>query len=192
MSYNGRLLKIEEWKPDPSAVPGGEELEALAEILHATVHAGASVSFILPFSLEEAREFWLTRVLPSVVTGGRCVLLARSGSAITGTVQLDLAMPPNQQHRAEIAKLLVHPHARRRGIGRALMEAAEDVARSAGRTLLTLDTRTGDSAEPLYRSMGYLTAGIIPNYARDSASPTLHATTFMYKELSKPLDAGRD
>src|SRR5262249_48597945 len=143
------LLKIEEWRPDPATVADSEELVALADILHATVHAGASVSFILPFTIGDARDFWLNRVLPDVVAGGRRVLLARTDGRIVGTVQLDLAMPPNQQHRAEVAKLLVHPDARRRGIGRALMQELEALARAQGRALLTLDTRTGDSAEPL-------------------------------------------
>jgi len=183
LGYNDGLLRIEEWRPDPASAAHTEDLQALAEILHATVHAGASVSFILPFTIEAARNYWVERILPSIVAGGRRVLLARSDGFITGAVQLDLAMPPNQQHRAEVAKLLVHPNARRRGIGRALMDAVEAVARSEGRTLLTLDTRTGDAAEPLYRSMGYVTAGIIPNYARATDSPELHATTFMYKFL---------
>jgi ribosomal protein S18 acetylase RimI-like enzyme len=178
------MLRIDEWRPNPTVPTYREELDVLAEILHATVHAGASVSFILPFSIEDAREFWLNRVLPAVLTRGRRVLLARSDGSICGTVQLDLALPPNQRHRAEIAKLLVHPNARRQGIGRALMEAAEAIARAEGRTLITLDTRTGDSAEPLYQSLGYLTAGVIPNYARDPISPDLQPTTFMYKPLS--------
>src|SRR5262249_7993567 len=157
-----------------------EELEALANILYATVHAGASVSFILPFTIADARDFWLIRVLPAVIAGSRRVLLARTDGRTVGTVQLDLAMPPNQQHRAEVAKLLVHPDARRRGIGRALMQELEALARAQGRALLTLDTRTGDSAEPLYRSMGFLLAGVIPDYARGPGSPQLEPTSFMY------------
>ena len=184
LGYTGRMLRIDQWRPNPTTAAYLEELNALAEILHATVHGGASVSFILPFTVDDARTFWLNRVLPAVLTGGRRVLLARSEGSLCGTVQLDLALPPNQQHRAEIAKLLVHPNARRRGIGRALMEAVEDIARTEGRTLLTLDTRTGDSAEPLYQSLGYLTAGVIPNYARDPISPDLQPTTFMYKSLA--------
>ena len=160
-----------------------DELEMLAGILHATVRAGASVSFVMPFSMEDARAFWRDKVLPAVVAGSRRVILARIEGRIVGTVQLDLATPPNQKHRAEVAKLLVHPAVRRRGIARALMTAAESVARSEGRTLLTLDTRTGDMAEPLYLSMGYIVAGTIPRYARGPHSPELEGTTFMYKEL---------
>lgn len=83
---------------------------------------------------------------------------------------LDLDTPPNQQHRAEIGKLLVHPDARWQGIARALMLIAEDAARREGRTLLTLDTRTGDAAEPLYLSLGYVVVQRIPGFAR---GPTL-------------------
>jgi ribosomal protein S18 acetylase RimI-like enzyme len=101
-----------------------------------------------------------------------------------GTVQLDLATPPNQRHRAEVLKLLVHPSARGLGIARALMVALEAVAREEARSLLTLDTWTGSAAEQLYRSLGYLVVGIIPRYARGSVTPELEAATFMYKELA--------
>jgi GNAT superfamily N-acetyltransferase len=160
-----------------------EELRMLAGILHAAVHAGASVSFILPFSQDEARAFWQDKVLPVVAGGTRRVLVARDDGEIVGTVQLSLDVPPNQRHRAEVSKLLVHPKARRRGIARALMIALEQVALSEGRTLLTLDTRTGDLAEPLYRSMGYVLAGIIPRYARGPMLPDLEGTSILYKEL---------
>ncbi|MGH9313393.1 MAG: GNAT family N-acetyltransferase [Vicinamibacterales bacterium] len=156
----------------------------LGEVLHAVVHTGAGVSFIVPFSLDDARAFWLDKVLPVVRARTRRVVIARWGARIVGTVQLDLAVPPNQQHRAEVAKLLVHPAARRRGVARALMMALEAIARSEGRTLLTLDTWTGGSAEPLYRSLGYISAGVIPRYARGSLTPDLEATTIMYKELA--------
>ena len=95
------------------------DLDALAEVLHAAVHDGASVSFVLPFSVEEARGFWRERVLPAVESGGRRMWVARLEGRLVGTVQLILDTPPNQRHRAEIAKLLVHPVARRRGVGRA-------------------------------------------------------------------------
>jgi GNAT superfamily N-acetyltransferase len=94
-------------------------------------------------------------------------------------------MPPNQQHRAAVAKLLVHPDARRRGIAKALMIALEEIARFEGRTLLTLDTVTGAGAELLYSSLGYTTSGVIPGYARRALTPELESTTIMYKELEK-------
>jgi hypothetical protein len=179
-------IQIEEWRPHlPGAASVDRDVHMLSEVLHAVVHEGAGVSFILPFSLEDARAFWVEKVLPSVGAGTRRVLVARTGTEIVGTVQLDLAVPPNQQHRAEVLKLLVHPAARRRGVARALMIELEAVARSESRTLLTLDTWTGSVAETLYRSLGYITVGMIPRYARGSVTPELDAATFMYKELSQ-------
>ena len=159
-----------------------EDVAMLGEVLHAVVHDGAGVSFVVPFSVEEAQAFWRERVLPGVRAGTRRVLVARSARRIVGTVQLDLAMPPNQQHRAEVAKMLVHPAARRQGIARDLMVRLEGLARAEGRTLLTLDTAS-DAAERLYRSLGFTVVGVIPRYARASLTPELEATTIMYKEL---------
>jgi ribosomal protein S18 acetylase RimI-like enzyme len=180
--------RIEEWRPDlPGAGNLDREIGMLGGILHAVVHDGAGVSFVVPFSPEEARGFWLDKVLPGVRARTRRVLLARRGERIVGTVQLDLSVPPNQRHRTEVLKLLVHPDARRRGIARALMIAVEEVAREEGRTLLTLDTWTGSAAEDLYRSLGYVTVGVIPRYARGSLTPELESATFMYKELGTTL-----
>ena len=174
-------IRIERWCPDTPNLAA--DLEMLAEVLHACVHAGASVSFVLPFSIDDARAFWHNQVLSAVRTGGCCVLVARCAERIVGTVQLDLDTPPNQSHRAEVRKLLVHPQARRRGIARRLMNELEDYARAARRSLLTLDTTTGGFAEPLYLSVGYVRAGAIPRYARRADSPELEGTTLMYKEL---------
>jgi hypothetical protein len=178
-------VQIEEWRPDPAGAASlAHDIDMLGEVLHAVVHDGAGVSFVVPFSLEEARAFWQDKVLAGVRGGTRRVVVARESGRIVGTVQLDLAVPPNQQHRAEVAKLLVHPTARRKGVARALMLALEGLARSEGRTLLTLDTWTGGAAEPLYLSLGYIPAGVIPRYARGSVTPELEATTIMYKELA--------
>jgi ribosomal protein S18 acetylase RimI-like enzyme len=177
-------VQIEEWRPDDAG--GGalaHDVDMLAAVLHAVVHLGAGVSFIVPFSIEDGRTFWMAQVLPGVRAGTRRVLVARAGDRIVGTVQLDLAVPPNQRHRAEVLKLLVHPDARRRGVARALMIEVEQVARAAGRTLLTLDTWTGGHAEALYRSLGYTEVGVIPRYARGSTTTELEPATFMYKEL---------
>ena len=165
------------------SAPTSEDLDQLAEVLHAAVHAGASVSFVLPFSIEEARAFWVSKLSSPK---RRCLVArnaARNDGSIVGTVILDLDTTPNQQHRADVAKLLVHPDARRQGIARALMLALEVAARAEGRTLLTLDTRTGDSGEPLYLSLGYTVVGIIPRHARAPDSTGLESTTLMYKEL---------
>lgn len=161
-------FSIGEW--EPLGAVADAELEMLAELLHACVHGGASVNFVLPFPLEEARAFWRDSVLPEIHKGRRRVLVARWGARIVGTVQVAFAVQPNQRHRADLMKLLVHPEARRSGIGRALMAAAEELARAEGRTLLTLDTRTGDAGEPLYVSMGYVVVGVIPRYSRAAHS----------------------
>lgn len=155
----------------------------LAGLLHACVLGGASVSFVLPFPLAEAEAFWRRKVLPAMHEGGRVLLAALVDGHVAGTVQLGLDMPPNQPHRAEVSKLLVHPAHRRRGLARALMTALEARARAEGRRLITLDTRTGDAAEPLYAALGYEVAGIIPDYCRDTVSDRLDPTTIMFRRL---------
>ena len=175
--------RIEDWRPDAAAASLEADLDMLAEILHAVVHDGAGVSFVVPFSMDEARAFWREGVLPGVRAGTRRVVVARLGPRIVATVQLELAVPPNQRHRAEVLKLLVHPDARRRGVARSVMAALEAIARAEGRTLLTLDTWTGSHAEALYRSLGYVTVGVIPRFARGSTTPALEPATIMYKEI---------
>ena len=169
----------------PEELPGN--VGALGELLHACVHDGASVGYVLPFAPQQAEAFWRDKVLPPVATGTRVLWVARidgqSGGRIAGTVQLDLDTPPNQPHRAEVRKLLVHPAFRRRGISRLLMAALERRAAGLGRSLLTLDTRTGDVAEPLYASIGYRVVGVIPGYCRDPFADHLDPTTIMYKAL---------
>ena len=183
-------IRVEEWHVDDSRPAASDaEIDMLAEILREVVYAGASVSFFTPFSIEQARSFWIDKVLPDVCAGKRRVLVARTGGRdsdderIVGTVQLELDMPPNQQHRAAVAKLLVHPAARRRGVARRLMTALEETAKAERRTLLTLDTVSGSAAEELYRSLGYITSGVIPGYARGALTPALESTTVMYKKL---------
>jgi ribosomal protein S18 acetylase RimI-like enzyme len=156
----------------------------LAELLCACVNSGASVSYMPPLPMHVARALWRDTAA-EVESGGRLLLGAWAEGELVGTVTLDLATPPNQPHRAEVQKLLVHPRARRRGIARALMMRAEEVARSAGRTLLTLDTRAGDAAERLYRKLGWTEAGRIPGYALN-ASGTPCDTILFWKGLSRP------
>lgn len=178
-------IQISEWRPEHLEDALVErDVTLLAEVLQAVVYGGAGVSFFVPFSLDEAREFWTANVLAGVRAGTRRVLVARQGERIVGTVQINLAVPPNQQHRADVAKLLVHPDARRQGIARSLMLAIEQVAREEGRKLLTLDTVSRSSAESLYLQLGYVAAGVIPRYARGSLAPDLEDTTVMYKELA--------
>jgi GNAT superfamily N-acetyltransferase len=162
------------------------EIEAalpdLIEILHASVHAGASIGFVLPFPLAESEAFWRS-LLPAFTAGDRLLFLARLDGRIVGTAQLILAGMPNGRHRAEIAKVMVHPSARRRGLARALMLAAEAAARAHARRLLLLDTTTGRDAERLYTALGYATIGVIPAYAADPDG-SIHPTTIMAKDLA--------
>jgi ribosomal protein S18 acetylase RimI-like enzyme len=165
------------------AEAAAQDQEALTDVLHACVHDGASVNFVLPFAPDDARAFW-RRVLGMLAAGTRRLLVARRDGRTIGTVQLDMATPPNQPHRAEVTKLLVHPAARRQGIARALMLAIEEVARRERRSLLTLDTRTGDNAEPLYCDLGFTPIGVVPGYSIAPEGGRLDATTFMYKALA--------
>jgi GNAT superfamily N-acetyltransferase len=174
-------FQIERWQPDAKQLDG--DVALLGRLLHDCVHAGAAVSFILPFSHDDAVAFWRDRVFPTVHAGTCRVLLARRDGDIVGTVQLDLATPPNQPHRGEIKKLLVHPSARRAGIARALMLAIEDQARDAQRTLLTLDTAS-IAAERLYAALGYVRVGVIPRFSIRPDLSELEGTTVMYKELA--------
>lgn len=158
-------------------------IPALGRLLHDCVAAGASINFVQPFAVAEAEAFWRTRVLPGVRAGSRIVIVLRVEGDIAGSVQLDMDTPPNAPHRAEIAKLMVHPVHRRRGLARALMQAAEARALQAGRRLLTLDTRTGDAAEPLYAGLGYVRVGVVPGYCIAPEGGRLDSTTIMYKQL---------
>ncbi len=182
-------IHTEIWTPHPASVDA--HIEMLGDVLHACVQAGASVSFVVPFSLSEAKTFWRDQVLPAVYDGSRRVLLARWAEQIVGTVQIDRATPPNQPHRAEVKKLLVHPRARRRGIARSLMLAVEDQARAERRTLLTLDTVRGSSAERLYVSLGYVRVGVIPGYALNFDARELEDAVLMYKRLPAASGAHR-
>ncbi|KZD12072.1 GNAT family N-acetyltransferase [Oceanibaculum pacificum] len=158
-------------------------LDAFAALMLACVEDGASVGFVLPFTLAESAAFWTNRVLPGVRSGKVLLLAAERAGKLAGTVQLDCDTMPNQPHRAEVRKLLVHPDFRRQGVARALMAELERQAALRHRRLLTLDTRTGDSAEPLYGSIGYRVAGIIPDFCRDTIQDRLDPTTIMYKAL---------
>src|ERR1700722_18203832 len=143
----------------------------------------AEISFMQPYSLDDGRRFWVDEVFPDVARGGRVLFVAYLDDAVVGTVQMDVTLRPNQPHRSELAKMVVHSRARRRGVGRALMRALEAHAKSLGKTLITLDTRTGDKAETLYASVGFQRAGVIPNYAYDPDGRARHGTTYMYKEI---------
>lgn len=156
-------------------------LDALARVLHECVANGASVSFMHPFTLDDARAYF-EDVLDEVEAGSRVLLAAYDDGELVGTVQVVHAWPPNQPHRADITKLLVHGGARGRGIGRLLMESAEEAALAGGRTLLVLDTVTGSSADRLYRRLGWTEVGEIPDFAL-YPDGTPCSTTVFYKRL---------
>ena len=140
------------------------ELDGLAAVLHDCVAGGASVSYMAPFSLADALHAF-EGFAAEAEQGRRLILAAFADRELVGTVQVILALPPNQPHRAEIAKLLVHRSARGRGVARLLMERAEDEARAEGKTLLVLDAVTGGDAARLYDRLGWTTVGVIPGYA---------------------------
>jgi ribosomal protein S18 acetylase RimI-like enzyme len=141
-----------------------EQLDELAAVLADCVAGGASVSYMAPFSHEQARAAFESFVA-EVEQGHRVLLAAYAGDELVGTVQVILALPPNQPHRGEIAKLLVHRSARNRGVARLLMARAEAEAKAEGKTLLVLDAVTGGDAARLYDRLGWTTVGVIPGYA---------------------------
>ena len=156
------------------------QIEGLAELLIDCVDGGASVSFMHPLSKPKALDFW-RRVADGVTRGERALLVAEASTGIVGTVQLILNLPENQPHRADLSKMLVHRRARRRGLGAALLKAAENVARECGRSLLVLDTASGD-AERLFAALGWRRCGVIPDYALLPQGGFCD-TTFFYRRL---------
>ncbi|WP_170334339.1 GNAT family N-acetyltransferase [Ruegeria arenilitoris] len=159
-------------------------LNDLSDILHACVQTGASIGFILPFSKEDASRYWQERVRPDLTSCTLDLFAIYDEGRVMGTVQLIPASMPNQPHRADVAKLLVHPEARRRGYGRALMNVLEERAKELGRSMLVLDTRSSDPSRILYQSLGFQIAGEIPNYCRNPFEDRLEPTTYMYKHLN--------
>jgi len=142
------------------------ELTDFTHLLTECVEAGASIGFMAPFSQDEARAFW-TGIADKVEAGDRLIWSAREEETaqLLGTVQLIIGLPDNQPHRGDVAKLMVSPAARRRGVARQLMLALEAEARSRKLRTLVLDTVTGSPADSLYRRLGWIEAGPIPNYA---------------------------
>lgn len=164
-----------------TAEEGRESLGALAEVLVDCVEGGASVSFMAPFSKAEAEAFF-EKVIREVESGDRVLLAAHLDGKLVGTVQIVYLWQPNQPHRADIAKLLVTRSARGQGVATLLMQQAEEHARAAGKTLLVLDTVTGDNAERLYERLGWTKVGVIPNYALYPDGRFCDTTVF-YKTL---------
>ena len=157
------------------------QIEGLADLLIDVIEGGAGVSFMHPLAPAKAQAFW-RRVAADVAAGERALIVAEDDAGIVGTVQLVLDQPENQPHRADLAKMLVHRRARRRGLGAALMHAAEQMGRDCGKTLLVLDTVTGSDAERLYARLGWIRVGEIPDFALMSRGG-LSGTTVFYKRL---------
>lgn len=159
-------------------------LQELTDLLIDCVEGGASVSFMLPLPRAKAQQFW-ENVAASVTRGERLLLVAEDAAGrILGTVQVILNLPENQPHRGDVAKMLVRRDARRRGMGAALLAAAERAALAAGKTLLVLDTVTGAEGERLYARHGWERCGVIPDYAL-WPDGRLCATTVFYKPLKQ-------
>ena len=158
-------------------------IEQLAALLIDCVEGGASVSFMLPLTRERAVAFW-HRVAAGVAASERALLVAEDEAGICGTVQLVFELPENQPHRGDLAKMLVHRRARRRGLGEALMRAAEDTARDCGKTLLVLDAVTDGDAARLYARLGWTRVGDIPDYALYPRGG-LCSTTIFYRKVGE-------
>jgi len=152
---------------------------ALAQVLLDCVRGGASVSFMADLTPDAAEAFWREQ---ADAGDGRAILVAEDAAGIFGVVQLVPAWPPNQPHRADVAKLLVHPRARGRGAAKALMRALEDEARAMGRWMLVLDTVTGGAAESLYAGLGWAKVGVIEDFAL-MPDGSLCATTVFSRKL---------
>ena len=171
--------EVEIRRLDPADVE--RQLDALAGVLADCVAGGASIGYLDPFSHEDARDAF-EAFAAEVRLGCRLLVAAFVDDTLVGAVQVILAVPPNQPHRGDITKLLVHRSARGRGIAQLLMERAEIEARAEGKTLLVLDTVTGDPAERVYQRLGWTTVGVIPGYALyPDGRPC--ATTVFYKSI---------
>lgn len=167
-----------EYKVSELSGISGNMLEDLAGLLIDVVEEGASIGFLPPLSKDDAIAYWSEAISEDVI-----LWIVQWKGETVGSVQLQLCTRANGTHRAEIAKLMVHPVARRKGIGRLLMEAAEARARIENRSLIVLDTRAGDPSNLLYNSLYYIEAGRIPQYAR-AADGELHDTIYYYKSLT--------
>jgi acetyltransferase len=164
------------------------DFHALAQLLADAVDSGAAVSFLGPLTLDRAEVWW--RKIIAEAHSAAIFLVARDAEGIVGAVQLHPAWAPNQPHRAEITKLLVHRRGRRAGLGTWLMLAIEEAGKQAGFGLLTLDAKRGGTAEHLYRRLGWIYAGTIPRFAFDPDGTTPHDAVIFYKELNQSSGSG--
>jgi GNAT superfamily N-acetyltransferase len=155
----------------------------LADILVDCVEGGASLGFMKPYGQADAELYW--RDIARAVGGGAILLaVAEIDGRILGTVQVGLAQKPNQPHRGDLMKLLVHRRARGKGLARQLMLVAEREAAARGKSLLVLDTATGSPAEAIYPRLGWARVGVIPDYALWPEGGFCDTTIF-YKRISR-------
>ena len=166
---------------EPLAAIERADQQQLAALLLDAIEQGASVGWVNPASPDNIEAYWQT-IASDLSQGARSVLVVREGGGIIASLQLEYAGKPNSVHRAEVQKVLVHSSQRRRGLGRLLMQRAEEIARSRGRSLLVLDTESASAGQRLYESMGYVAAGEIPNFAIGTNGGWT-PTTYMYKLL---------
>lgn len=152
---------------------------ALCELLSDSVESGASVGFVLPINHTEIQEYW-QGVADSLSSNHQLFVATNDNGAIIGSVQIEIPTKANGSHRAEVQKLMVHTSAQGQGVAKALMQHIEDAAKSLEVTLLVLDTRLGDTASYLYRKVGYIEAGQIPHFAKNSEGG-FDATVYFYK-----------
>jgi GNAT superfamily N-acetyltransferase len=162
------------------SVATAADIQGLAELLIDCVEGGASVSFMAPLSIAKSAAFW-RGAADAAARGERALFISEDAGGVIGSVQLILDLPENQPHRADVAKMLVHRRARRRGVGAALLCAAEQCARELGKTLLVLDTASSDAAR-LYVRQGWIKVGVVPGYALLPGGG-LCDTTFYYRLL---------
>lgn len=157
--------------------------DGLIALLTDSVNSGASVGFIRPLEAKEAENYWIS-IEPSLKEGSRSLLVALSQGEVAGAIQIAFCGKKNGLHRADIEKLMVHTAYRRQSIARQLLSAVEALARDARRTLLVLDTRTGDAASLLYQQCGYQQAGTIPQFVMNHEGE-MESTTYYYKLLTE-------
>lgn len=158
------------------------EIDTFCDMLKVTVDNGASIGWVIPFTLDEAKTYW-QGVAQQIAGGNKVLIVAKHGDAIAGAVQLALEPRENGNHRGEVQKLMVHSDFRRQGIARMLMKELDVAAKKAKRTLLVLDVKKGEPAEMLYQQEGFIHVGDIPKYARSPYNTGLDATAYYYKLL---------
>jgi GNAT superfamily N-acetyltransferase len=178
------MMRVPAWSIRRVPIVDEALLQQLADVLIDCVEAGASIGFMLPLARERVLRFW-RRIAADVAAGDRVLLVAEIDGSAVGTVQLITALPDNQPHRADVAKMMVHGRVRKQGLGAALMRAAEAVAQELGKTLLVLDAVTDGDAARLYTRLGWVRVGDIPDYAL-FPDGRYCGTTVFYRRLDRP------